>query len=208
MLQIQTEHKENNGIFIISNKPHYERNRSNERQIDNIVNDVFPKLQFKKFGIIAPYRNQVELIKQKLTAALIDKGYAETDIENIVNTVHKFQGKEREAIILSTVSDRIIYYDDEKKSDFLNNENLINVAISRAKEILFVMVSETIIDQKGSLINDLARYYTYYCGDCNIIASKTYSVFDLMYDEYAPILEGLKQRLLNVSKNQSERELL
>ena len=50
-------------------------------------------------GIIAPYKNQVEALSKEIT-----------DID--AATVHKFQGKEKENIIISTVDDEISDFAD------------------------------------------------------------------------------------------------
>lgn len=192
-LVVQTKHSEGNGITLITTEPHFARGRVNERQADIIVQEILPKLQGKEVGVVAPYRKQVELIEEKVH-----------DNKILVDTVHKFQGKERDVMVLSTVSDKVRFYDDEQKVDFLNNENLINVAISRAKSKLFVIASKEILSQEGSLLKDLYRYVSYYCGQGEIKESKVYSVFDLMYEAYSPVLEEMKKRLLRISDQQSE----
>ena len=57
-------------------------------------------------------QNQVEALSKEIT--------------DIDAAVHKFQGKEKENIIISTVDDEI--------SDFADDPYLINVAVSRAKK--------------------------------------------------------------------------
>ena len=121
-----------------------------------------------------------------------------------METIHKFQGKERDYIIISTVANKIKLYEDEQQIDFLNNPNLINVALSRAKKGLYILASEAVLQQEGSILKDLSKYCEYYCADTKILKAKTYSVFDLMYDDYAPILEETKKRLLKISKFSSE----
>lgn len=92
----------------------HERNHYSQRQIDVIKNEIIPKYisNPKECGIITPYKNQVEALNREITN--ID-----------ASTVHKFQGKEKESIIISTVDDKI--------SDFADDPYLINVAVSRAK---------------------------------------------------------------------------
>ena len=124
--------------------------------------------------------------------------------ELLIDTVHKFQGKERSSIILSTVSDHVSVYEDADQTDFLNNPNLINVAISRAKNRLYVVASEELLNQNGTLINDFIRYLNYYSSDYEIKDSKVYSVFDIMYDRYSPILETFKKKMLRISDFDSE----
>lgn len=192
-LRVQTTHQVNNGLTIISAQSHSAIGRKNTLQAEIIKQEIIPKVDSGNVGIIAPYCDQVELISKMLS-----------DDEGIVDTVHKFQGKERDTMILSTVADKVVFYEDDERYDFLNNDNLINVALTRAKNLLYVVVSKAMLGQKGSLMNELASYATYYCGSLAIKESNVYSIFELMYDDYSPILNKLKQRLLHISKNQSE----
>mgnify|MGYP002639007235 CR=1 FL=1 len=100
----------------------HERNHYSQRQIDVIKNEIIPKYVSdpEETGIIAPYKNQVEALGREIS-----------DIE--AATVHKFQGKEKENIIISTVDDEI--------SDFADDPYLINVAVSRAKKKLITFTS-------------------------------------------------------------------
>ena len=93
----------------------HERNHYSQCQIDIIKNEIIPKYisNPKECGIITPYKNQVEALNREITN--ID-----------ASTVHKFQGKEKESIIISTVDDEI--------SDFADDPYLINIAVSRAKK--------------------------------------------------------------------------
>ena len=90
------------------------RGKYNQRQIDIIKQEILPKLDepLDDIGIIAPYNEQVDEIKRQIPG--ID-----------VATVHKYQGREKDVIILSTVDDQI--------RDFTDDPNLLNVAVSRAK---------------------------------------------------------------------------
>lgn len=88
--------------------------------------------------------------------------------------------------------------------DFVNNPNLLNVAISRAKKRLYVLLSEDLLKQQGSILRDFSNYEEYYCSETKIIQSNVYSVFDLMYEDYAPVLENLNKQLLHISVQKSE----
>ena len=110
-------------------------------------------------GIIAPYNNQVNLIKESLE-----------DIE--VDTVHKYQGREKDTIIISTVEDDI--------SDFVGYSRILNVAISRAKKHLYVIITGNEI--KNSNIKDFIDYVNY--NNMEITDSKITSSFDLLYKQY------------------------
>ena len=119
-LVIMTEDKDEQDVIkvIKTNKGNHKRDNTSQRQLD-IIKEILPKLKTNDIGIIAPYNNQVDLIKQNIQ-----------DIE--VSTVHKFQGREKDIIIISTVDDEI--------SDFVANANILNVAISRAKkELIFIV---------------------------------------------------------------------
>lgn len=79
-------------------------------------------------GIITPFKSQSILIKNMLRAKLPE---VENDIA--VGTVHTFQGAERNIIIFSSV------YGSADGCYFINaNKNLMNVAVSRAKDSFLV----------------------------------------------------------------------
>ncbi len=193
-LVIRTEHIKGNGVTIRPHRTHAEKERSNETELESIETEILPTIDNTDIGIIAPYNKQIDLLKELFA----DKNYK-------IETVHKFQGKECECVILSAVSDKIKFYvEDDKKIDFMNSPNLINVAISRAKKRLFLSVSEEMLKQDGTILRDLSKYYEFYCNDTKIVKSKIYSVFDLMYDDYSPVLEEMNQRLKIVSDYKSE----
>ena len=191
-LVIQTGHRDGNGMILIESAPHSAHGRMNEKQVKIITDEILPKIENRKdVGITAPYRAQVELIRERVNDSSI-----------LTDTVHKFQGKERSNMILSTVSDRTTVYPDSERTDFLNNPNLINVAVSRAKDRLYVISTKEAFDQKGTLLGDLAAYCRYIGGERKV--SSVYSVFDLMYSDYSKVLEPLKKKLLKVSAFDSE----
>lgn len=201
-LVIHNDHQDGNGVTIVKHGSHFFRDHKNERQADIIIKEILPDIKFEHIGIIAPFRAQVRLISQKIDDEIAINHLKKLDYT--IDTVHKFQGKERECIILSTVSNKISFYKEEEKTDFLNNENLINVALSRAQKRLYIIASEEILKQDGSIIKDFSKYYEYYCSDTKVMKTNVYSVFDLMYDDYAPILENTKKALLKISDFDSE----
>ena len=140
----------------------HERNHYSQRQIDVIKNEIIPKYVSnpEETGIIAPYKNQVEALSKEIT-----------DID--AATVHKFQGKEKENIIISTVDDEI--------SDFADNPYLINVAVSRAKKKLMLVVTGN-EQSKEHNITDLIDYIQY--NNFEVTESKIYSIFDYLYKQY------------------------
>lgn len=86
-------------------------------------------------GIIAPYRAQADLI-QKLLYPLILEGYREINI----GTIHSFQGDECD-ILISVFNPPI--HISSNKDLFLNNRNIINVSLSRAKDYLFILMPDS-----------------------------------------------------------------
>lgn len=83
----------------------------------------------KSIGVITPFANQKELIGQKLK----DNG-----LDNVsCGTVHAFQGDEKDVVLFSlALTDKT----GQGTYEWLkNNKELINVAVSRAKEKLIVL---------------------------------------------------------------------
>ena len=112
------------------------------------------------------------------------------------DTVHKFQGREKDVIILTTVANEIA------ADDFVDNPNLINVAVSRAVDKLIVVVSEGGAASQGTNLGDLIRYIQY--NNFEIIQSQIYSVFDLLYSRFSYKLLDFMKDSKNVSEFKSE----
>ena len=160
----------------------HERNHYSQRQIDVIKNEIIPKYDFnpEETGIITPYKNQVEALIREIT-----------DID--VATVHKFQGREKETIIISTVDDEI--------SDFADDPYLINVAVSRAKNKLMLVVTGN-EQSKERNITDLIDYIQY--NNFTVSESKIYSIFDYLYIQYTEERKAYLQKHKKVSEYDSE----
>ena len=87
-------------------------------------------------GIIAAYKGQVELLKQKINLKKYRNFVTETGIPLIeIKTVDKFQGAERDIIIYDIVRSAR----GQDNIGFLADYRRINVAFSRAKRLLFVV---------------------------------------------------------------------
>lgn len=159
------DNNENDVIKVIKTKMgNHARGLSNQRQVDEIKN-LLPTIKNNDIGIIAPYNDQVDLIKENIS-------------EYEVNTVHKYQGREKDVIIISTVDNDI--------SDFVGDSRLLNVAISRAiKQLIMIVTGNKIKNQN---INDFINYVNY--NNMEVVNGKIYSSFDLLYKQYE--LERLK----------------
>lgn len=141
----------------------HDRHHVNQREIDVIRKEVLPTLSYKaeKIGIIAPYNAQVDALQQQI------------ELPVDIATVHKFQGREKDAIVMSTVENQI--------SDFVDDPNLLNVAVSRAKQKFCLVVTGN-KQQKNGNISDLLTYIEY--NNFTVTKSKIRSIFDYLYKQY------------------------
>lgn len=91
-------------------------------------------------GVVSPFRAQANLIRE-LCVQNNDLQRRLNDAEFLCDTVHRFQGDERDLMIFSPV----VSEGTAKQSlDFLkNNRNLFNVAITRARAVLLVVGDQT-----------------------------------------------------------------
>ena len=160
----------------------HQRDFYNQRQIDVNKEEVLPSIKADKeeIGIIAPYNEQVNAIRNQIPG--ID-----------VATVHKFQGREKDIIILSTVDDNI--------SEFTDDPNLLNVAVSRAKKKLILVVTGNKQEKNGN-ITDLLSYIQY--NKMEIVDSKVYSVFDYLYGQYSKRRRDYLKNKARISEYDSE----
>lgn len=165
LIVMTEDHGESDVLSMYRTAPgNHARGRMNQRQIDVIQEEILPVLKergYQDIGIITPYRDQVAAIQQQLGNAYE------------VATVHKFQGREKAAIVLASV-DNII-------GEFVDNPNLLNVAVSRAIKSLTVLISDSKENEKTNY-GDLAKYIEY--NNFQIVESKVFSVFDLLYKGY------------------------
>ena len=106
----------------VSPAGNHARGHYNQREIDIIANEILPSttIESHEIGIITPYNEQ----KAHLQNAV---GEIEAD------TVHKYQGREKDLIIITTT--------DNQSNDFIDDSKMLNVAITRAKKQLKLIVS-------------------------------------------------------------------
>lgn len=166
-LVILTEDKGEEDVMkvYITVKGSHARGHYNQRQIDIIDKEIMPELKQKlsvdEIGIVSPYNEQ----KIRLQDAINN--------ENIqIDTVHKYQGREKDAVIITTVNNKI--------SEFIDDPKMLNVAITRSKRFLRLVVSRDICEKDGN-INDLVKYIKY--NNFEVIESNVKSIFDLLYKE-------------------------
>lgn len=167
--------------------------RTNQREADVIAEEVLQRFcagtRYENIGVITPYRRQVD----KVADALLNVIEADT--------VHKFQGREKEIMIMSTV------LDESRQGNFgigfVDNPQLVNVAVSRAVR-RFILVTNHDMLPSSRHIRDLVHFIQYRNPDDGVVDSKVVSVFDLLYREYSAALEPLASRLGKTSAFASE----
>lgn len=185
LIVMTEDHEEPDVLTMYRTAPgNHARGHLNQRQIDVIREEVLPQLErkgYESIGIITPYRDQVAAIQTQLGRNLE------------VATVHKFQGREKDAIVLTSV-DNVI-------TDFVDDPRMLNVAVSRAVKSLTVITSQ---DPQNDRTNygDLARYIEY--NNCAVIESSVYSVFDLLYQGYAQQRRAFLKKHRRISEYDSE----
>lgn len=103
-------------------------------------------------AIVTPFRGQKSYLKEAIAKAF---GYARIDYEDelaiynrmTIDTVHSLQGAEKSVVIFSMVESST----PSEPQFYDRGTNLINVAISRAKEMFVVALSQTAVDYAGQL---------------------------------------------------------
>ena len=116
-------------------------------------------MQRGDIGIVTPYRKQADGMAKDPTLAGIE-----------VDTVHKYQGREKDAMVFVTKVANV--------TSFVDDANLVNVSVSRAKERLFLVAAPGLLEGDGN-IAELARYISYQ-GGRHVQADKP-TMFDLLY---------------------------
>ncbi len=106
--------------------------------------EIFPLI-----GIISPYKHQVELLKERVTAS---PDLQEVAAAITVNTIDSFQGQERDVIYISLTrsnADSVI--------GFLSEVRRMNVAMTRARKKLVVIGDSATLSQ-FPFYDDFIRY--------------------------------------------------
>ncbi len=187
-LIIMTENRSSNQTMAVYKTVagNLARGHINKRQIDVIAKEVIEKQKLNLWdnsvGIVTPYRAQAELLQKQFEGTTVK-----------ADTVDKFQGQERNVMILSTVDNEI--------SEFVSDPNRLNVAVSRAKD-KFIVVTDGNDNDKDSPIHELIEYIRYH--NHEIINSKINSVFDCLYEVNSKAREEILRKYGRVSQFDSE----
>ena len=150
----------------------------NQREIDEIE-QLINEEELEDIGIITPYRYQAKLIQDKF-GSKVDS-----------STIHKFQGREKKTIIFSSVINDV--------NEFVGNDNLINVAVSRAVDKFILVTSDKVSNSKTGVLSDLINYISYNQDFGKIDEGNIKSIYDILYADYEEQLN--KFRLKHPSKD-------
>jgi superfamily I DNA and/or RNA helicase len=149
----------NQGIYwinVTSNNlsTKYKKNLSEIDKIIEIYKDLLSKNlnQNISYGIATPFRNQGDAIKHKLIKEKIN----DQRIEVLGDTVHKFQGDEKDVIFFSPV---ISFEATNGMKNFINyfSPQLLNVAISRGRSAVIIVGDKSECSNSGGLLSSLVN---------------------------------------------------
>lgn len=156
----------------------------NQREVDEFMHlkEQHPDIPLEETGIITPYKGQALRFRE-----MVQDDRLEAD------TIHKYQGREKDIIVMSTVADHY--------NEFVDNANLINVAVSRAKKE-FVLITNGNDNPGEGNIKDLIGYINYNHG--KVEDSNLHSIFDLLYSSYTEQRKSYLKGKSRVSEFDSE----
>lgn len=126
---------------------HHQKSQTSSKEeasaVSSIIVDALRSgLKAADIGVVTPYRRQAKLIKQKLRrSSLLPDGAAD---EVVIDTVERFQGQERELVILSLTTSDSSFLD--KIADFYLQAERWNVAITRARSKLIIVGSTLLLN--------------------------------------------------------------
>ena len=108
-------------------------------------------------GVVSPFRGQVDLISKAIRQVLTETTIRKHQIE--VGTAHTFQGDERDVMIFSlAIADNSF----AQSLTFLQQPNLFNVAIIRARKKLITFISKDPKSLPPGLLKDYIEYTQQY----------------------------------------------
>lgn len=106
----------------------------------------------KSIGVICTYRDQAQQIKNKIKDEKFDNFSKKREEKLIINTVDDFQGDERDIIIVSMVRNP---KGNRYNTEFIDQFERINVALSRARCMLIIVGSENFLSKSSIDLPDI-----------------------------------------------------
>lgn len=172
--------------LLVTAKGNHTRKNMNLRELDSLLKMLEDEGEPAELGrdgrgFIAPFRAQVVLSDSHLPADFVK------------DTVHKFQGRECDEIVFSTVLDK--KRENQARLDFVDDARMVNVAVSRAKSKFTLVTGDEVFAANNGPVAALVRYVEYYADGKQVLRAPVVSAFDLLYREYDQSLERLNARL-------------
>ena len=153
-------------LLDVKNSNEHKRNANHEEAAEIVK--YIKENNLKDVFVITPFRNQQEVLNIALERA---KSAGEVDASVDCGTIHKIQGRENKTIILSTsISKKTTPH---TYNWIKNNNELINVGVTRAKENLIVVADAGAIDILSNKTDDLYALIEYMKknGETKVVAS-------------------------------------
>ena len=98
------------------------------------------------FMVVAPYNDQVALLREMLDADARTRGIP-------VGTVDKFQGREAAVVFFTMTTSSSAYM--PRSAEFLFSRNRLNVAISRARCLAYLVCTEELLNSRARTIEEM-----------------------------------------------------
>jgi hypothetical protein len=139
----------------------------NVEEVEAIISEInkIARAEAKKdprakssIGVLSPFRDQVNYLSRTLATKL--KSHVLQDHQVAVGTAHTFQGDERDIMLVSFCADPTSH---RMSLTFMNQENLFNVAVTRARrrQVIFTGLDPRTLPQAHLLTE-----YLVYAADC------------------------------------------
>ncbi|MGF6204351.1 very-short-patch-repair endonuclease/RecA/RadA recombinase [Pseudomonas frederiksbergensis] len=172
--------------LLVTAKGNHTRYKTNLRELDSLLAVLEGEGESAweggdGRGFIAPFKNQAAL-----SGTLLPDDF-------VKDTVHKFQGRECDEIVFSTVLDKKSI--TPRLLAFVDDPRMVNVAVSRAKNRFTLVTGDEVFTASNGHIAALVRYIEYYAQEGQLHRAPVISAFDLLYKEYDQSLERLNGRL-------------
>jgi len=161
-LRIKTDAQNHNGIRWIDHTEDCQPRWSNQSEVQIIIECIKDYINGKGFkpsqiGVVTPFREQANIITNLISKILGGK----IGESIIADTAHRFQGDEREIMFFSMVVGPSMPASTFKWVQEGKSRNLINVAITRAKQELIIIGNRENIINRSGLLKELSDWVEY-----------------------------------------------
>ena len=112
--------------------------------VSGFASRIEPQEKPFRIGVISPYRAQASLVQR-----LLESQHFPSYIQASASTVHGFQGDECEMIVALFNPPPGL---SGRKGTFINKKNIINVAVSRARDYLVVLMPDDATENLGNMV--------------------------------------------------------